>query len=926
MTKIFIIDGQTDDFLDWINKQDVIDNIHERDMSAMLETFKFTAFADRRYSQHLTDKNRLVIPGEDGEYREFVIKLTDRYRDSDGVNLIDVTALASFQELIGAKVVSPTKTAQQSAEVHVREILAGTEIEAGNVAYKGLRAISFDNYTDPFSALKKLATEFELELDFRVEINSNRITKRYVDLVERVGGWRGRHVEFGKDLQGIRRKEDSSEIVTALLCLGPEMEDGTRLEVYVEDKEALERWGRRGQHIVSIYEPQSEGRDMTEENLIRLGKAELKKRINAIVSYEANIIDLEHITRMENKRIRFGDIVKIKDTTFNPPLFVEARIYKQNRNIFNPASKKVELGDFIEYTVEQVQNNWKAIRDEIDRKVRIAELSIHLFVEDFAEKQIPEQVIPPNPIEHPKWIDTSQSPAQLKLWDEELQEWTTIKGEKGDTGPQGPKGDQGIPGPPGEDGQTPYTHIAYANSSDGTVDFSTNNPDREYIGMYVDFNSQDSTNPSHYKWTLVKGRDGSQGVPGPPGEDGRTPYFHVAYANSADGRSGFSTTDSSNKLYIGNYTDFVKADSNDPTRYTWTKIKGDKGDKGDPGPKGDIGPQGPAGKDGIAHMGPMPPSNPAINTTWFQTNVAMTEIIAIKRWNGNTWTTSQFDADTLNIRELSAISATLGKVTGGEITGVKITGGSIESQTEIKVATDLKVGDNIFMGNGAGTKTIYFNPNTSGKVPYIQGIYSAQEELTILFLYDGNGGSIMLDSGYTNMRTTRLDISDLISNSKFSFQFKELLNHGFLESGKIGLKFLNGAVEQLQVRNANDTEYRDLAVRDLKVLGKIGTSATTNLSLLNGWENYGGSFEIAKAVKSADGIVHVSGLIKSGASGTIIARLPVGYRPSATLIFSCAHSMADSARVYVYPDGRIVLNRGGGSFVSLSGITFLAVN
>ncbi|MBS3681787.1 phage tail protein [Ornithinibacillus massiliensis] len=374
MTKIFIIDGQTDDFLDWINKQDVIDNIHERDMSAMLETFKFTAFADRRYSQHLTDKNRLVIPGEDGEYREFVIKLTDRYRDSDGANLIDVTALASFQELIGAKVVSPTKTAQQSAEVHVREILAGTEIEAGNVAYKGLRAISFDNYTDPFSALKKLATEFELELDFRVEINSNRITKRYVDLVERVGGWRGRHVEFGKDLQGIRRKEDSSEIVTALLCLGPEMEDGTRLEVYVEDKEALERWGRRGQHIVSIYEPQSEGRDMTEENLIRLGKAELKKRINAIVSYEANIIDLEHITRMENKRIRFGDIVKIKDTTFNPPLFVEARIYKQNRNIFNPASKKVELGDFIEYTVEQVQNNWKAIRDEIDRKVRIAEL------------------------------------------------------------------------------------------------------------------------------------------------------------------------------------------------------------------------------------------------------------------------------------------------------------------------------------------------------------------------------------------------------------------------------------------------------------------------------------------------------------------------------------------------------------------------
>lgn len=379
MTKIIITDGQTDAILDRINAEDVVFNDHERDKSIMLETFKFTVFADRRYAEHLNDRNRVVIPGEDGEYREFVIKFTDINRDSDGINLIEVTALASFQELIGAKIIRPGTTTAQTAEAHARGILAGTEVEVGEVAYTGVRTIIRENYTDPFSALKSLAREFDLELDFRVEVDTNRITKRYADLVERVGEWRGRYAEFGKDLLGIRRIEDTSEIVTAILCLGPVREDGTRLEVFVEDRDALARWGRRGQHIVAVYEPQSEDSDMAEERLITLGQTELKKRINAIIDYEIDVVDLEHVPGMEHKKIRFGDTIRIKDSTFNPPLFVEARIYKQNRNIFNPASKKVVLGDYVEYTVDEIRDNWNAIREEIDRKVKEAEKRAELI-------------------------------------------------------------------------------------------------------------------------------------------------------------------------------------------------------------------------------------------------------------------------------------------------------------------------------------------------------------------------------------------------------------------------------------------------------------------------------------------------------------------------------------------------------------------
>lgn len=140
-------------------------------------------------------------------------------------------------------------------------------------------------------------------------------------------------------------------------------------------------------------------------------------------------------------------------------------------------------------------------------------------------------------------------------------------------------GPQGIPGV-GIDGKTQYTHLAYANSADGKTDFSVSDGNREYIGMYVDFVEADSTDPTKYTWSLIKGADGAQGVPGIPGVNGKTPYFHIAYANSADGRTGFSVDDSVNKLYIGQYTDYTPDDSTDPTKYSWTKIKGEQGTAG----------------------------------------------------------------------------------------------------------------------------------------------------------------------------------------------------------------------------------------------------------------------------------------------------------------------------------------------------------
>lgn len=139
----------------------------------------------------------------------------------------------------------------------------------------------------------------------------------------------------------------------------------------------------------------------------------------------------------------------------------------------------------------------------------------------------------------------------------------------------------------GSNGLSQRTHLAYANSADGKTDFSVSDSNREYIGMYADFTEQDSTNPDDYAWTLVKGANGAQGIPGKAGADGKTPYFHIAYANSADGKTGFDVVVSAGKQYIGQYTDYdTPDDSIDPTKYSWTKIKGEQGDKGEQGVPG----------------------------------------------------------------------------------------------------------------------------------------------------------------------------------------------------------------------------------------------------------------------------------------------------------------------------------------------------
>lgn len=407
---IHILDNQSSQgiILDYITARNIIEDNHKKSLEDTLETFDFITFANMRYSEHLEKRNRLIIPDEDGSLIEFVIFESAKYLDSEGRKM-QVYSHASYLELKKASILYP-ESYKGTASQHAGRALNDTGWQVGRVEVSGNKTLSRDKHTNPYEFLKHIAKEYDAELKFRIVHDGNKVIGRYVDLLQRVGAWRGREAKFGKDLDSIRRTEEQ-DIVTALLGLCPEREDGTRIEVLVEDDDALKRWGRQDSngklhHLIEPYEIQSERDEMTTNEARRYTRTALNKRINTQVKYEAKIIDLENVPGMENKKIRFGDTIRIKDEGFNPPLLVEARVFEQNRSIKSRAKKDIKLGDFIEYTEEEVNAIWNMLRREIRKKIDIDTL------QDYAE---PKKVYSDSPPEikdgeNPEWVDTSKSP------------------------------------------------------------------------------------------------------------------------------------------------------------------------------------------------------------------------------------------------------------------------------------------------------------------------------------------------------------------------------------------------------------------------------------------------------------------------------------------------------------------------------------
>lgn len=409
----------------------------------------------------------------------------------------------------------------------------------------------------------------------------------------------------------------------------------------------------------------------SKDKLYSMALSDLKTASEPVVTYE---VDGYFDTNI-------GDTVRMQDQEWTPVLYLQARVSEQVRSLTNPKTAKTVFTNYKELTSEISDSLLQRMQDLInknkvytcsistnngiifkngigsttltayayDNGVDVADKlqfrwskdghefcvgkSVTVNATDVDTKAVYSFEAMENGIKRGYYEVTIADLMDGEDGKDGEQGPQGEKGEQGEQGPpgpqgapgldgiQGPKGDQGIPGKDGVDGKTQYTHIAYANSADGSKDFSVSDSNRDYVGMYVDFTQNDSADPTKYAWSKIKGADGAIGTPGKPGADGKTPYLHIAYANSADGKTGFSTTDGTNKLYIGQYTDYTQADSTDAAKYTWTKIKGEQGERGPQGVPGLQGVQGPKGEQGIqgpqGNTGATGPQGPAGQSTYF---------------------------------------------------------------------------------------------------------------------------------------------------------------------------------------------------------------------------------------------------------------------------------------------------------------------
>ncbi|PRT14967.1 hypothetical protein C6353_21755 [Bacillus toyonensis] len=351
---LHIVDYKTNQIIGVIQEKNYWNDIRQWEIKNNIDQFEFNTMDGTKESAKLMQQNLIVKQTRDGTFVSYVITeseqdVTDRSKK--------IHALGEHTKLKKAAVIKPQTLQATTVNESMDFALQGTEWKRGITEYSGVRTIHIKDFTNPLDFLKLIASTFEIEIRFRTEILGSFIVGRYVDLVKKVGRDNGKEFLLGKDVQGIRRIESSQDVVTALVGVGPQnsetgefltFEEINNGKLYVGNNDALQRWSKDGKHLFDIYLPQTEDQDMTKQRLKQLTEAELKKRINSSTLYEVNAVALEKVFGLSHEAVRKGDTVRIKDTGFSPPLFLEARLIAADECDTDPSKDKYIFGDYRE--------------------------------------------------------------------------------------------------------------------------------------------------------------------------------------------------------------------------------------------------------------------------------------------------------------------------------------------------------------------------------------------------------------------------------------------------------------------------------------------------------------------------------------------------------------------------------------------------
>ncbi|WP_394812764.1 phage tail spike protein [Mammaliicoccus sciuri] len=415
MIHVLNFEGQ---IIDFISQSDsaIIRAEHNRNINEKTETFDFTILSDR--TEHLQEKNRIIIEDSNRQYREFIIEHISQ--DIDGYTEIESTA-TYLEDLANAKPYAPNTLSKMTTKQALSDVLKDTGWKVSDqTEYGGTRTTSWTSYQTRYEVLLQLCTTYDMVADYYIELGNNTVEGRYVILRERNPMFNGKEITYGKDLIGLKRTVDFSEVKTALLCVGPEKEDGSRIELVVTDDEAQAEFGLPGRYSWGIYEPESDDQNMTEARLRTLGTTELNKRKSELISYEVTSTDISKVYKHEVTHL--GDMVRIKNRDFTPPLYVEAEVISEQYDMIAEEST-YGFGQYKEYRESDLRGEFDKKLSDIRQKMNDNFSNVNTIIQEtisgeleYYEKKIIKSDTPPeNPVDDMLWYDTS-NPDVAVLW------------------------------------------------------------------------------------------------------------------------------------------------------------------------------------------------------------------------------------------------------------------------------------------------------------------------------------------------------------------------------------------------------------------------------------------------------------------------------------------------------------------------------
>lgn len=410
---------------------------HVETLNNSLSTYEFEAPLQHASSEHIIADNYVARADMDGDYIFFKIKVVNEALSNGVYTKRAYCENGAIAELNGA-FIRPTTMTGWSAEDALDYVLDGTMWNRGECDFLGAETLDFQDYPTSLSALHTIATVFGGELKYRVEIRKN-VLYRYIDLVESRGTDTGKRFEYHKDINGLTRTEDSSNLATALIGLGKADANGKRMTFasindgldWVGDDDALDRYGQNGYHIFGVYESEYAENPV---DLLALTKVELARRKKPFVTYDIDVILLETLADWSHEAVRLGDTVRVLDLTFTPEVVLAARIVSLERSYIDHTKDRAILGEFVPLALT-VPSIVKKMQKTLVSNTGILE---------GREPMIHVDVTPPTNLDQ-KWMDTSVVPNILKRYDTATSTWVPAGGEQGPPGADGPAGPQGDP-------------------------------------------------------------------------------------------------------------------------------------------------------------------------------------------------------------------------------------------------------------------------------------------------------------------------------------------------------------------------------------------------------------------------------------------------------------------------------------------------